>query len=85
MKKIKRPTFLTIWLIIMMIANVVTVFDYTVGAAMLMRTMPSLPIWALPVLAVFGLVNIVTVVMIWMWKKNRILYDCSSIRIGCIN
>lgn len=84
--KTKRPTFLTIWLILMTIGNAGTFLEYTFGAAMLARTMPFLPSWGLPVLSLFGLVNIIAVVMLWMWKKiGFYMVVGSAILVAAIN
>lgn len=65
----KRPTFLTIWLVLMTIAGIFTLYSYTLGSANIAQTLPNMPSWALTMFALLGLVNLVAVVMLWMWKK----------------
>jgi hypothetical protein len=65
----KRPTFLTIWLSLMTIGNVYTLYQYTLGAAAIKQTLTTMPSWALTALALFSLLMVIAVAMLWMWKK----------------
>ena len=46
MSFIKRPVFLTVWLILMAVAGVYSLYSYTLGAASLMLLLPNMPSWA---------------------------------------
>lgn len=65
----KRPTFLTIWLVIMTIAGIFALYSYTLGSASIAQALPNMPSWALTLFAILGAVNLVSVTMLWMWKK----------------
>lgn len=64
----KRPTFLTIWLVLMTISAIYTIYSYTLGSEAVTKTLP-IPAWSLMALALLGVVNLFAVVMLWMWKK----------------
>lgn len=65
----KRPMFLTIWLVLMTIGAIFTLYSYTLGSENITKTLPNMPSWALIVFALLGVVNLFSVVMLWMWKK----------------
>ena len=65
----KRPKFLTIWLVIMTIAGIFTLYSYTLGSASIAQALPNMPSWALTMFALLGAVNLFSVAMLWMWKK----------------
>lgn len=64
-----RPKFLTIWLVLMAISGVFTLYSYTLGSENITKTLPNMPSWALTVFALLGAVNLFSVAMLWMWKK----------------
>ena len=65
----KRPLFLTIWLALMTLGNVFSVYSYTLGSASLALALPFLPSWVMLLFALMSVVGLVAVVMLWMWKK----------------
>lgn len=65
----KRPMFLTIWLILMTLGAISTAYSYTLGSATIMKAIPNMPSWALTQYALFSIVNLVAVWMLWTWKK----------------
>ena len=65
----KRPTFLTVWLILIAVADVFSLISYTVGASALTTMMPNFPAWTLWVYDALIVVQLVSVVLLWMWKK----------------
>lgn len=65
----KRPMFLTIWLVLMTISAIFTLYSYTLGSENIAKTLPNMPSWALIVFALLGVVNLFSVAMLWMWKK----------------
>lgn len=65
----KRPWYLVVWLVLMTLSAVYSLFTYTLGASSLKSAWGGLmPDWAFGVLALFSAVNLVAVVMLWMWK-----------------
>lgn len=65
----KRPTFLTIWLVFMTIGGVSSLYSYTLGSEFITRSLPNLPSWALSVYALLSVGQLFAVTMLWMWKK----------------
>lgn len=65
----KRGGCLTAFVVLMLIANPITALVYVAGADMVKRGLPHAPDWAFPVLALLGVVNTVSAVGIWLWKK----------------
>lgn len=65
----KRPMFLTIWLVIMTLGAIYSLYTYTLGSANITKLLPNMPSWALTVFAILGFVNLLAVAMLWMWKK----------------
>jgi hypothetical protein len=64
-----RHGCLTAWLILMIIANAVTALIYLFASEMITDSFPDAPGWAFPVLAIFGIFNVVCSVALWQWKK----------------
>src|SRR6266851_1719113 len=67
--RMKRPTFLTIWLVLIVLANLYSLYSYTLGTATITTAMPNFPSWAFILLDILALVEIVSAVLLWMWKK----------------
>ena len=65
----KRPMFLTIWLVLMTLSAVWSIYSYTLGSENITKMLPNLPSWALIVFVLLGVVNLFAVIMLWMWKK----------------
>ena len=85
-KVTKRPTFLTIWLVLMTVAGVFTLYSYTLGSASITQTLPNIPSWSVTLLALMSAVNLASVVMLWMWKKAGFyLLIASAIIVASIN
>ena len=82
----KRPTFLTIWLSLMTLANIWSLYEYTLGVDIIKRTLAMIPSWAITALAIFSLVNVAAVVMLWMWKRiGFYLIAASALIVASIN
>jgi hypothetical protein len=83
---VKRPTFLTIWLVIMTIAGIYTLYSYTLGAASIKATLPNLASWTLMLYAAMSLLNLISVFLLWTWKKvGFYLIIASAIIVASIN
>ena len=82
----KRPMFLTVWLVIMALGGIFSLYSYTVGSAAIMLALPNFPSWAIPVYALLGVVNLTAVAMLWMWKKMGFyLIIASAVIIASLN
>ena len=64
----QRHGCLTAFLTLMVIANSVVAVMYLFGGAAIRQNIPSGAGWALPVLAVGGIVNVVCSVALFRWK-----------------
>ncbi len=65
----KRGGCLTTFLIFMFILNPLTSIYYIVAGDTVKQAMPNMPDWAIPVLTVFGLINVGCAIAVWNWKK----------------
>jgi hypothetical protein len=65
----KRPVFLTIWLVLIALGSLYSLYTYTLGTASITRALPDFPSWAFILLDVVALVNLVSVILLWTWKK----------------
>ena len=65
----KRPTFLTVWLSFIAVADVFALFSYTFGTSSITRTLSHFPSWAFLLYDVLVVLQLVSVVLLWRWKK----------------
>lgn len=65
----KRHGCLTAFLIVAILLNALTAFGNLAAGEAIEQTLPDAPSWGLPVLALLGVVNIVSLIAIWLWKK----------------
>ncbi|MCK5707535.1 MAG: hypothetical protein KAI43_07755 [Candidatus Aureabacteria bacterium] len=65
----QRHGCLTALLVLMILANSATVLMYTLGADAIKKSLPGLPSWALIVMSVFAVFNLVCAVALFKWKK----------------
>ena len=65
----QRHGCLTAYLIFMMIANSATALLFLFGGASFRDQMVDMPSWAFPLLASFGIFNLVCVIAILKWKR----------------
>lgn len=65
----KRPVFLTIWLVLMTIGAVYSLYSYTLGANNLMRVLPRMNPGMIVLYTIISLVNLAAVILLWTWKK----------------
>jgi len=61
----KRPTFLTVWLVILTIVGALGVL----GIFAMSTAYPNAPSWAITVLSIAAVVDFLAIIMLWMWKK----------------
>ena len=65
----QRHGCLTAWLILMVIANSLTAMLYLFASELVRRGTPGMPGWAVPVLGVGSVLNVVFAVALFQWKK----------------
>jgi hypothetical protein len=59
----------TAWLVLMIVANAFAALRYLIAGGQIQRQLPGFPVWAVPVLTVGCLLNIVFAVALLSWKK----------------
>jgi hypothetical protein len=65
-----RHGCLTAWLVFMIIANSATALFYLlIDSESIKQAYPNAPNWALPLLVIVGLVNLVCSIALFRWKK----------------
>ena len=65
----KRPTFLSVWLILIIIVNVVNLLTYTLGYSSLVNHHGFMR-WEVIGLAVISLIGLGGALLIWSWYKS---------------
>ncbi|MFA7707548.1 MAG: hypothetical protein WCX73_01230 [Candidatus Pacearchaeota archaeon] len=65
----KRGVWLTIWLIIMLIANFFTALIYLIFTKAMASVYPNVANWVWYVYGLLALVNFIFVIFLFMWKK----------------
>lgn len=68
-EKKKRHWCLTMWLVLMIVANFITALTYRHGSDAIRRAVPNIPDWAFIVLIVLSLFNFVCSIALFKWKK----------------
>lgn len=53
----------------MIVANALTAFGYLVGGQAVREQLPGMPAWAIPVLIVMSLFNLVCALALFQWKR----------------
>lgn len=64
-----RHGCLTAWLVLMLLGNSVTAVSYLQAGGNIRQTLPNMPEWAIPVLIVASLFNVVCTIALFQWKK----------------
>src|SRR3989344_3674475 len=80
----KRGALLTIWLVIMLIANFFTALFYLVLNSTIALAYPSVPSWIVYIYGLFGLANLAFVIFLFMWKRWAFYAFCGSAIIAFI-
>jgi MFS superfamily sulfate permease-like transporter len=62
----------------MIVANSATALVYLLGSEAIRQLLPNIPGWALPVLIVFSLLNLVYAIALFQWKKWGFWGFCAS-------
>lgn len=80
----QRHGCLTAWLVLMIVANAATALWYISGNVG--RMLPSSSQWAIPVITVFGLLNVVFAIALLKWMKWGFWGFCvSAVAIFIVN
>jgi hypothetical protein len=74
----KRHGCLTAWLVLMIVANSASALWYVLRSETIRRSLPNAPGWALPVLIVVSLFNVVCAGTLLQWKKWGFRGSCAS-------
>ncbi len=89
----QRSTLLTVWLILMLIANVLVALLYIALDSLLAINNPTIvgffsflemPVWSITLFSVFSLVNVCAVVTLFKWRKWGFYTLCVSSAVGFI-
>ena len=80
----KRGALLTIWLIIVLIANVGTALTYLLWNSSIIATYPNVPSWIWYIYGLLGLANVVFTVFLFMWKKWAFFAFCGMAALAFI-
>lgn len=65
----KRHGCLLAYLILLLVANSAVVLMYLFLGGFIRDNLPGLPGWAMPVLIVFGIINLICAIALFKWKK----------------
>ena len=65
----KRPTFLTVWLTLLTLATVSSLFSTLFNAGKITTVFPNLPAWMFPVSYLQFAITFICIVLLWRWKK----------------
>jgi hypothetical protein len=76
--KKERGVLLTVWLIIMLIANFLTMLSYLVFNSTIAAFYPSFPAWVFYLYGLLGLLNLTFVILLLLWKKWAFYGFCVS-------
>lgn len=74
----KRHGCLTTWLIIIIIINSLVTLLYLFGQSFVKENSPEVPTWALFILAICGICNVVWAVLLFNWKKIGFWGFCTT-------
>jgi hypothetical protein len=74
----KRGELLTVWLILMLLANVGTALAYLLIGVFTAAIVPSVPLWASYTFAIFALLNVIFIIFLFMRKKWAFFALCGS-------
>jgi len=81
-----RHGCLTAWLILMIVANSLSLLMYLVMAAgegeAMREAFPDMPVWAIPALIVLSAFNVACAIALFRWKKWGFWGFCATSAIG---
>lgn len=65
----QRHGCLTAWLILLIVVNSLVAVVYLFASSMIKANLPNTPAWAIPVLAVACIANVIFAIALFQWKK----------------
>lgn len=65
----QRHGCLTAWLLLLIIVNSLVAVVYLFASSMIKANLPNTPGWAIPVLAVACIANVIFAIALFQWKK----------------
>lgn len=65
----KRPTFLTVWLIFMVLSTVYNLISTIFNPSKITSVFPNIPTWVFSVSYVQFVISFICIVLLWRWKK----------------
>ena len=80
----KRGALLTIWLILMLLANAIVALGYLLGGGAIIARFPTIPSWAIYVLGIGAIINVILTIFLFMWKKWAFFAFCGVAGIAFI-
>ncbi|MCX6707966.1 MAG: hypothetical protein NT001_07610, partial [Candidatus Woesearchaeota archaeon] len=75
---------LTVWLVIMLIANLFTALYYLILNSTIASVYPNVPTWIFYVYGLLGLANLAFVIFLFMWKRWAFFALCGCAIIAFI-
>jgi hypothetical protein len=79
-----RHGCLTAFLIFIIIMNSLTALIYLIGSSFIKQTMPNVPSWAIIVMGIMCILNLVCFIALFMWKKWGFWGSCITAIIAFI-
>ena len=80
----ERGALLTVWLILMLLANAGTALIYFLSDGLIAALVPTIPLWTIYTFAIFALLNVIFTIFLFMWKKWAFFALCGSAGIAFI-
>ena len=80
----KRGILLTIWLILMLIANAAMALIYLIGGSFISELTSTISSWAIYTLGILAVLNFIFTIFLFMWKKWAFFAFCGSAVVALI-
>ena|SRR3989344_3527910 len=80
----KRGVLLTIWLILMLIANAAMALIYLIGGSFISELTSTISSWAIYTLGILAVLNFIFTIFLFMWKKWAFFAFCGSAVVALI-
>ena len=80
----KRSALLTIWLIWMLLANILTALTYLLGRELITKLLTTVPLWAIYALGFLALLNVVFTIFLFRWKRWAFYGFCANAGIAFV-
>lgn len=80
----KRPWYLTGWLILIFLIQIFGLLGLVFGGSLITEQYPNAPAWVLPLYTIAILVDLVAIVMLWMWKIMGFYITVGTTAVGVV-